>query len=472
MAKYDVIIVGAGLAGLSTGAILAKAGKKVLILEKSKDIGGFARTYRPFPGYYIDQGMHGFHLSSESATAEVYQRVGKSLPEFPAVPPSVSPVSIVDVSETYHDGQWKRMADMIDPDEMAKIFDLITRLSDEELEELEDVSLKDYITPLTQDPGILHLLQIFGAVLCSIKRWEDASAGEVLNSIKASLERFPGQIFNAPPVLGGYENLLPPLVEAVEENSGEIRTNTMVSEIIVEDGKAKGVEIEKGFRTEKGYISWGVERIESPIVVCTIPLWDLFKAVREDVFPSWYVAWVKRICENLNQCWTVYAGLKEPLWEPPMVVKLMPNMPRTKSTHGGCVGAHWNVIDPSAAPEGEYLFLWLCHSNSLDFPYLLEPEKAENRRRIIDVFERVEADLIELFPKFKDALWVIRHTQNMYIAKQPGYVGKHIPDVQPPGVEGLYLAGDKIRARGAGVGGNLATITAMKCADIILGSGQ
>lgn len=37
--KYDVIVVGAGLAGLSTGAMLAKARKKVLILEKNKDVG-------------------------------------------------------------------------------------------------------------------------------------------------------------------------------------------------------------------------------------------------------------------------------------------------------------------------------------------------------------------------------------------------------------------------------------------------
>jgi len=45
--KYDVIVVGAGLAGLSTGAMLAKVRKKVLILEKNKDVGGYARTHRP-----------------------------------------------------------------------------------------------------------------------------------------------------------------------------------------------------------------------------------------------------------------------------------------------------------------------------------------------------------------------------------------------------------------------------------------
>ena len=42
---YDVVVVGAGLAGLSCAALLAKAGLKTVLLEKNHRIGGYAVTY-------------------------------------------------------------------------------------------------------------------------------------------------------------------------------------------------------------------------------------------------------------------------------------------------------------------------------------------------------------------------------------------------------------------------------------------
>lgn len=45
MADYDVVIIGAGLGGLTSGAILAKRGKKVLVLEQSGQVGGCCSTY-------------------------------------------------------------------------------------------------------------------------------------------------------------------------------------------------------------------------------------------------------------------------------------------------------------------------------------------------------------------------------------------------------------------------------------------
>ncbi len=49
--KYDAIIIGAGHNGLTCAAYLAKAGKKVLILEKRHVLGGAAVSEEVFPGF-------------------------------------------------------------------------------------------------------------------------------------------------------------------------------------------------------------------------------------------------------------------------------------------------------------------------------------------------------------------------------------------------------------------------------------
>ena len=43
--KYDSIIIGSGVGGLTTGNFLAKHGQKVLILEKHFKVGGYVTTY-------------------------------------------------------------------------------------------------------------------------------------------------------------------------------------------------------------------------------------------------------------------------------------------------------------------------------------------------------------------------------------------------------------------------------------------
>lgn len=44
--QYDAIIIGSGLAGLSSGAKLARAGKKVLLIEQHHLVGGCATQFK------------------------------------------------------------------------------------------------------------------------------------------------------------------------------------------------------------------------------------------------------------------------------------------------------------------------------------------------------------------------------------------------------------------------------------------
>src|SRR5690348_2136351 len=49
--KYDIVVIGGGHNGLVNAAYLARAGKKVLVLERRPVLGGAAVTEEVFPGF-------------------------------------------------------------------------------------------------------------------------------------------------------------------------------------------------------------------------------------------------------------------------------------------------------------------------------------------------------------------------------------------------------------------------------------
>lgn len=57
--KYDVVIVGAGIGGLTCGCYLAKKGIKVLIIEQQSRVGGYCGSFKR-NNYTFDIGVHYF----------------------------------------------------------------------------------------------------------------------------------------------------------------------------------------------------------------------------------------------------------------------------------------------------------------------------------------------------------------------------------------------------------------------------
>ncbi len=55
--KYDVIVIGSGIGSLTTATLLAKSGKKVLILERHYTAGGFTHIFKR-KNYEWDVGIH------------------------------------------------------------------------------------------------------------------------------------------------------------------------------------------------------------------------------------------------------------------------------------------------------------------------------------------------------------------------------------------------------------------------------
>ena len=54
--KYNTIIVGGGIAGLTSAAYLSRAGQKVLLIEKNKECGGLVNSFTR-DGFHFDAGV-------------------------------------------------------------------------------------------------------------------------------------------------------------------------------------------------------------------------------------------------------------------------------------------------------------------------------------------------------------------------------------------------------------------------------
>jgi phytoene dehydrogenase-like protein len=55
--RYDAVVIGSGLGGLTAAALMARAGKRVLVLERHYTAGGFTHSYRR-RGFEWDVGVH------------------------------------------------------------------------------------------------------------------------------------------------------------------------------------------------------------------------------------------------------------------------------------------------------------------------------------------------------------------------------------------------------------------------------
>src|SRR5882672_7470396 len=68
---YEVLVIGAGHNGLVCAAYLARAGRKVLVLEAAPTVGGAAITQEFSPGFRVSSCAHLLHLMPEFLRREL-----------------------------------------------------------------------------------------------------------------------------------------------------------------------------------------------------------------------------------------------------------------------------------------------------------------------------------------------------------------------------------------------------------------
>ncbi len=73
---YDVVVIGSGLGGLTAGALFARQGRRVLVLERNRTFGGAASVFRR-RGMTVEAGLHELDgLDDEDSKIWLFRRLG------------------------------------------------------------------------------------------------------------------------------------------------------------------------------------------------------------------------------------------------------------------------------------------------------------------------------------------------------------------------------------------------------------
>ena len=78
----DIVIVGAGIAGLTLGYKLSKQGYRITILEKEKTVGGLARSFE-YDDFIFDIGPHRFHTEDQKVLKFLDEILGQEVITIP-----------------------------------------------------------------------------------------------------------------------------------------------------------------------------------------------------------------------------------------------------------------------------------------------------------------------------------------------------------------------------------------------------
>lgn len=233
--KYDIVVIGSGIGGLTTAALLSKAGYSTLVVEKLPFTGGRCATL-DYHGYKLPTGavilvdeVHGELCREVGAEFDLrvaepfyYYRIkGKDYP-FPS--PGVMKTMISDSSR--------------DDTEARQVWGAFKRgLS--WAEPTYSITLYDWFRQYTDNPTILGIFQSGVATMSGMPIYE-LPAGEYFRMFKETSYIKTGGIL--PNGGGSFSDAL---VEAIRRMGGEVWASCPALQIKVKDQKTSGIVVRK-----------------------------------------------------------------------------------------------------------------------------------------------------------------------------------------------------------------------------------
>ncbi len=292
MAHYDILIIGAGHNGLVTAAYLARAGRRVLVLERRELVGGACVTEEIWPGFKVstaayvnsllrpeiirdlDLPRHGYELLPRNPSSFTPFPDGRHLllgPDADLNRREISKFSAKDAAALpRYEKMLERVADFIEPTLLQTPPDPWSgRWRD--LAQLARLAWR--FRKLGRD-GAQAIEILTGAARPILDRWFESEQLKVTLATDAIIgamasPSMPGTAYvlfhhvmgecNGARgvwgyVRGGMGGISNALAAAARERGAEIRCNAPVKTILVERGRAAGVVLEDGTELRAGAV--------------------------------------------------------------------------------------------------------------------------------------------------------------------------------------------------------------------------
>lgn len=417
------IIVGAGISGVSTGALLARDGVNVTIFEKSGSVGGRTTSSR-FRGHILDNGFHIMPFYKTSAVYRVMEQVG--------IAGDLGLALASDIA-FYHNGRFakypKGISDMlrlsiVPPRSRLKLLRMLLPMAFSPMgraERLDSRPLGDLTRGLDGESR-----SFFDAVcmLAFADTPERVSLGEFVRTMIRANPFRGGTSEFAYPRDGGYDRICAALAAYIGRRGGQVRLGSPIRRVVIGGGAVQGVVDGSG-------------RFEA--ADCAIVSYPAYDAIKE-LFGAGELepGFVKR-AEGLDKTTAV---IETHFCTSERVDSRQIVFPVGDYAAKGIFFV--SNIAPSVSPDGEHLLMAGTPVPAAD---------AQDPKKIKETSAKMRGEIGAMYPGFEGSLLWERPMawgRVEAVVKEPGMVWKQKVPHQAPGVSGLYFVGDSTISYGIG----------------------
>lgn len=430
-ASPDVIVLGAGTAGLVAAALLACQGQQVLVLEPGDRLGGFSATHE-VDGFTLNLGAHVMEDPGSGITA-IFAHLGLDL-RHGAVS---SALPVWDEAR----GRWGAVTDRYAGSRRAlkQVIRTIVDSPFEAFDDYDDKPLRAWLREHTSDDGVIELFEFLAFLEFLTEDWTEHSASDSLYLRKLHYGERGTAGYSWWPA-GGWAAMFAQLRATIESAGGEVRTGAP-ARVEVGDRAVTGVRV-RAPRTGVPNELAATEVIAADRVVVALPIWHVLDVVDPRVLPDWYADQIAHLSQAKHR--DAWINLALATTEPQPVLDRLELGVWARGPRRDRPGFFFEqtAYDPSTAPDGMHLYV---AGGAVD------PTRIGDADHLDREAERLEADLVAMLPGLADATWRLRqvvHDPSIGVMSKPMLVGRYRPSCRPPAPDGLWFAHETFRSRG------------------------